>query len=118
MQASPSFPPVYLLEIMSEPDGDIKICDNFARLELAVEQALGHVRSVGVDAEPEAEVSFDEAHEMNGISFFNGNGERLAAISVYHLDRDTADASDLTVQQACRGDRQQLQESLNRLLYV
>ena len=87
---------VYLLEILARPDGDTAECDNFAAIEV--------------------EVTLDEDQQLEGIAFFNEQGELLGLITAYHMERDTDLAHNTAIQAACRGPLPQLEAALNSLL--
>jgi hypothetical protein len=108
------FPPVYLLEVLSSPGGDTDECDNFGKLELAMERAVD-LLSAG-PGPVEIDVSMDANDEIEGISFLNEEQEVLALISVYHLDRDTGEATNSAIAAACRGDKHALQAAMNRIV--
>ncbi|MNR71614.1 hypothetical protein D3C71_22450 [compost metagenome] len=105
---------VYLLEILARPDGDTAECDNFAALEVAIERALEGLRSLNVPIE--VEVTLDEDQQLEGIAFFNEQGELLGLITAYHMERDTDLAHNTAIQAACRGPLPQLEAALNSLL--
>ncbi|PNG49986.1 MULTISPECIES: hypothetical protein [unclassified Variovorax] len=108
------FPPVYLLEILSSPGGGTDECDNFGKLELAVQRAVDALSEASGPIE--VDVSLDVSDEIEGISFLNEEQEVLALISVYHLDRDTGEATDPAIAMACRGDKNALQSAMNRIV--
>ncbi|KWU17787.1 hypothetical protein [Burkholderia cenocepacia] len=116
MHLPAQFPPVYLLDLLRTPDGDIEESDVFGKLELAIEQALSHLKSAGLAADTLIEVSFDDADNVEGIGFFNAEDQMLACVTVYHLDRETEGAADPALREACAGDKSLLQAELNRML--
>jgi hypothetical protein len=110
-----SFPPVYLLEVLAAPGGDTEHCDNFAKLELAVEACISALAEKKLATS--AEASFDpDDQQLEGIAFFNEEEIPVAFITVYHLGRDIAEASNEQLRTACRGAHGTLQETLNRIL--
>ena len=116
MHLPAQFPPVYLLDLLRTPDGDIEESDVFSKLELAIEQALTHLKTGGLNVDALVEVSFDDADNVEGVGFFNAEDELLACITVYHLDRETGCAADSALHEACKGDKFALQAALNRML--
>lgn len=114
---APTFPPVYLLDLLRTPDGDIEESDVFGKLELAVEQALHHLKAREIHPDAHVEVSFDAADNIEGVGFFDNDGQMLACIAVYHLDREVDRAADAALQHACT-DKAILQAELNRMLHA
>jgi hypothetical protein len=114
MTTTPSrFPVVYLVELFCHKTLVTEDTDVCAKLELAVQRADDHVRNVNQDVH--VEVSFDDDGVIEGVGVFNDNGAMLACVSVYHLDRDTGEASNSAIADACRSDPLQLQAALNRI---
>jgi hypothetical protein len=116
MHLPAQFPPVYLLDLLRTPDGDIEESDVFGKLELAIEQALTYLKTQSLNVDALIEVSFDDADNVEGIGFFNADDQMLACITVYHLDRETGRAADSALREACQGDKFALQAELNRML--
>jgi len=114
---APTFPPVYLLDLLRTPDGDIEESEVFGKLELALEKALRHLKAREVHPDAHIEVSFDEADNIEGVGFFDSDGRMLVCIAVYHLDREVTRAEDMALQLAC-ADTAILQAELNRMLHA
>lgn len=108
-----NFPPVYLAELLDTSSDEILSTDVFAKLELAVEAVYEHARTVPGLRQVSVEVSFDSDGEIEGVGIFDENEQPVAYITVYHLDRETAVATSLSIGRACRGDPSCLQAELN-----
>jgi len=113
-QQTPRFPEVFLVELMNPYSGEIEETDVCAKLELAVEKVYLHLLDYK-DTLVEVEASFDTDDAIEGVGFFDENQELISCITVYHLDRDTGTAELPGIAEACRGDKQNLQQELNRI---
>lgn len=108
------FPEVFLVELMNPYTGELEDTDVCAKLELALEKVYWHLADYK-DSLVEVEVSFDEDDAIEGVGFFDENHDIVSCVTVYHLDRDTGTAQVDAIARACRGDKRQLQQELNRL---
>jgi hypothetical protein len=111
---TPRFPEVFLAELMNPYTGEIEETDVCAKLELAVEKVYLHLVDYK-DSLINVEVSFDADNAIEGVGFFDENHELVSCVTVYHLDRDTGSATVAGLGPACRGDKQALQQELNRI---
>jgi hypothetical protein len=109
---TPSFPIVFLVELLDPYTGELEEADVSGKLDLAVEKVYWHLANYS-DSHVEVEVSFDEDGVIEGVGFFNEEHEMISCITVYHLDRDTDDPEDSRIRNACSGPLVELQSKLN-----
>ena len=108
------FPAAYLVELLDPYNGDVHECDVCAKVELAVEKVYQHL-SQHSDVVVHVETSFDDDGELEGIGFFDESHQIISCITVYHLERDDADAEVASIAQACRAAPAQLEAALNAI---
>lgn len=111
------FPAVYLVELMNPHSGELDEADVFSKLDLAVERVSQHLGEHEVTP-AELDASCDEDNELEGIAFLDERGELLACVSVYHLERETAEATHEPIALACRGPHQELQAKLTHIFCI
>lgn len=111
---TPRFPEVFLVELMNPYTGEIEETDVCAKLELAVEKVYLHLVDYK-DSLIDVEVSFDADNVIEGVGFFDEDHSLISCVTVYHLDRDTGTAKVEGLAEACRGNKRDLQQELNRI---
>lgn len=111
------FPPIYLAELLNPKTGEVEEADVFSKLELAVERVKRHLDELEV-VPTDIDASCDEDDELEGIAFLNCDGELMACVAVYHLERETAVAADESIALACRGAHAELQAKLTHIFCI
>lgn len=107
--------PIFLVELMSPPTGEVQFSDVCARLDVSVEKAIKHLKSY-LGESFRAEASYDAEGQLCGIGFFGLDGELASCITAYRMDRDDEIPSDARVIAACTYTGPALDQALNQLL--
>lgn len=100
---------------MNLETGDALFSDVFLKLGPAVEYVYKHIKDLALAA-ASVEAAYDLDHELEGIAFFGAKKELVACITVYRLDRDTAEPIHPAITSACRLTGQDLENALNKLV--
>jgi hypothetical protein len=105
--------PVYLVELNDPHLGTFERADVSRFLENAIETVLKHLTEF---MEPvEAQVTVDpESQELAGIVFYTEEGEAIAVIRPYYLDREVRECLHDGICRAAGGALSKLEKNLNR----
>jgi hypothetical protein len=105
-------PPIYLVELLNPLSGELDDADVYARLDTAVEKAYVHCLNQAVHVD----VSADESSLIEGVAFFDAQGELLACVTAYQMDRDNEVPTIAEVALACSAGAAEMKEQLTVLL--
>jgi hypothetical protein len=106
--------PSYLVELLNPLSGEVEETDVFARLGPAVEKVYLHLQGYP-EVEVSVEVSHDEDDEIEGVGFFDKQHEFISCITIYRLERDTAEPTVEAIRKACLASGDELQARLNTI---
>jgi hypothetical protein len=103
-----------LVELFDVATGEVSDSDVTSYLTNAIGKVSDHLADYRDRVEVEVSVN-PEKTRLEGIAFFNADGQMLASVTAYYLEHDRPEYDDRALLQAVGSDYAGLQQRLRRL---